>query len=962
MTEPTPNPAQQQLIENTDGIYVVDAGAGTGKTFAITHRYAEIVDQPAVEPEDVLLVTFTRSAATEMKERIVDHSTYSLRELADGSIQTFHSHCFDILQEHGYRAPTHLGLDERITGSTRVVEDELVENELFREFIDQFRDTHPGYADVFRALSAPLELLDVVSELASKGVFPTTEGWYRDGETALDGDFDAFKSLFDDVNQPRNDGRKQSRLRSKLNRYGRNKTYLPEAPAKAELRGDGTKQVPARVTELVFDEDREGLKAFIHDVYIEYLDFALGRNYLTFGFLQLFAFVLLCEDDVLRERVAYDYVMVDEFQDTSEIQFKLALLLAGTDNICVVGDWKQSIYSFQYADVDNIREFEARLDRFTDDLDEERERIQFEVDEIERIELTENYRSTQTVLDFSEEALVVPATDRDDVDDSVLNDVVSLSSNATFDNTTIEGVHDPDEHEAVLSTIQDVVGNEEYAVEDEDGHQRTPTYGDIAILTRTRDFGRELLTVADEYDFPMAYDGGIELFRTDQAKLLLAWLRILEADADRGWAVVLEQAGYVLDEIDHILNTGDYPANIATFRDELDERAAVGAVARAVFDRYGFSGEYADVILHTIQSVHESSTLTRGDLIRFIERGIENGSTHDVFTSAGVDSVTVQTIHSAKGLEYPIVVLANMNSGKFPPNGGGSSVIQYSEPVGLRQRKQYATVAEHPHVYDNWRHDVVRHCLSRDNDEERRLLYVAITRAESHVLFTGGEDPNTFFEELPCPTREADPTVETVDRTATAQTQLPFSIVQPDGPTGHTPHTLMDSNVFANDGTETEAVEFRGRDFGSRIHDFAEAYALGEDVTPAIDDADDERHVKAFLDSLPGELHVEERAVLPLEVDDERVTISGIVDLVHETPTEIEIIDFKTDRTRRGQPEYRKQLSAYYHVLLECFPDKTVTTSLFYTAEGEREFIEPLSQDRLRDLVRSVSMREQERN
>ena len=960
MSEPTPNPGQEKLIENTDGIYVVDAGAGTGKTFAITHRYAEIVDQPSVEPEDVLLVTFTRSAATEMKERIVEHSTYSLRELADGSIQTFHSHCSDILQEHGYRAPTHLGLDERITGSTRVVEDDLVENELFREFIDQFRDNHSEYADMFRALSDPLELLNVVSELASKGVFPTTNGWYRDGEEALDGDFDAFESLFDDVNQPRNDGRKQSRLRKKLNRYGRNKTYLPDAPAKGELRGDGTKQVPERVAELTFDEDREDLKAFVHDIYVEYLEFALSRNYLTFGFLQLFAFVLLCEDDTLRERVSFDYVMVDEFQDTSEIQFKLALLLAGTDNICVVGDWKQSIYSFQYADVDNIREFETRLDTFTDELNQDHERIQFETDEVERIELTENYRSTQTVLDFSEEALVVPATNRDTVDDAVFNDVVSLSSNAAFDNTTIEGVHHPDEHEAVLSTIQDIVGSEEYAVEDDDGNRREPKYSDIAVLTRTRDFGRELLTVADEYDFPMAYDGGVELFRTDQAKLLLAWLRILEADADKGWAVVLEEAGYTLDEIDHILETGDCPTNMAAFRDELAERAGVGAVARAVFDRYGFTGEYADVLLHTIQSVHDSSTLTRGDLIRLIERGIENGSTHDVFTSAGVDSVTVQTIHSVKGLEYPIVIIANMNSGKFPPSGGGSGVIQYTEPVGIRQRKQYATVTEHPHVYDNWRHDVIRHCLTRDYDEERRLLYVAITRAKSHVLFTGGEDPNTFFEELPCPTREGDSTVQTVEQPTTTQTQLPFSIVTPDGPTGHTPHTLMDSDVFTEDGPdmESESVEFRGRDFGSRVHDFAEAYALGEEVTPTTDDADDEKHVKTFLDSLSGELHVEERAVLPLEVDGERVTISGIVDLVHETPNEIEIIDYKTDRTRRGQSEYRKQLSAYYHVLSECFPDKNVTASIFYTAEGERECIQPFSWDQLRQLVRDIEGRQ----
>jgi ATP-dependent exoDNAse (exonuclease V) beta subunit len=280
--------------------------------------------------------------------------------------------------------------------------------------------------------------------------------------------------------------------------------------------------------------------------------------------------------------------------------------------------------------------------------------------------------------------------------------------------------------------------------------------------------------------------------------------------------------------------------------------------------------------------------------------------------------------------------------------------VQYTESVGLRQRKQYSTVAEHPHVYDNWRHDIIRHCLSRDYDEERRLLYVAITRAESHVLFTGGEDPNTFFEELPCSTREGDTTIQDVEQTQTAQTQLPFSIVTPDGPTSHTPHTLMDDEVFAADTGDAESVEFRGREFGSRVHDFAEAYALGEAITPTTDDTDDEKHVKAFLDSLTGDLHVEERAVLPLETDGERVTISGIVDLVHETPTEIDIIDYKTDRTQRAETEYRKQLSAYYHVLSACYPDKDVTASIFYTVDGQREFIDPLTLDQLQDLVRNA--------
>jgi len=230
-------------------------------------------------------------------------------------------------------------------------------------------------------------------------VFPTAKGWYRDGESHLDGDFEAFEDLFEEINEPRNGGSKQSRLRAKLNKYGENKAYLPEAPERWEIR-DGGKQVPDTVARRVFEEDREELKTFIHDMYHAYLSFALRRNYLNFSFLQLFAFVLLCEDHELREELGYEYVMVDEFQDSSEIQFKLTLLLAGTNNICVVGDWKQSIYSFQYADVDNIREFETRLERFTTELNNDYDRIQYPTTPVTKLELDTNYRSTQSVFEL----------------------------------------------------------------------------------------------------------------------------------------------------------------------------------------------------------------------------------------------------------------------------------------------------------------------------------------------------------------------------------------------------------------------------------------------------------------------------------------------------------------------------------------------------------------------------------
>ncbi|ODR80586.1 ATP-dependent DNA helicase [Haladaptatus sp. W1] len=944
----SPNDQQQDLIDSTEGIHVVDAGAGTGKTFTVTRRYAGIIDQDDVEPEDVLLVTFTNNAATEMKDRIVSHCEYGMRELSDAPIQTFHSLCHDILMEHGFEAPTLLGIDDRITQSTRIIEDETVEQGLFREFIRRFIDDHPEHDDFFRGITNPTELLGLINQLASKGVFPTADGWYRNGERHLDGDFEAFKATFDELNEPRNDGNKQSRLRYKLGRYGHEKCFLPDAPTKAELRGSrGTKQVPADVSREAFEENREDLKQFVHDVYYEYLSFALGRNYLNFGFLQLFAFVLLCEDHQLRETIEFEYVMIDEFQDSSEIQFKLALLLAGTHNFCVVGDWKQSIYSFQYAAVENITQFESRLDRFVDELNADFERISFLTSPIREIELIENYRSTQSILDFSEQSLVTPASSTDRIDAEAVHDrIVSLSSNVTHENSQIEAIQHEDEEEAVLTKIQEIVGNEAYQIED-DGELRQPEYKDIAVLTRTRDFGRELLSVAEEYDLPLAYEGGIELFRSDQAKLLLAWLRILESDSERGWAAVLEEAGYSLEEVRHTLDHEAYPSNMKAFRAELEAMETIGGIAERVFSQYGYDGSYADVLLTTIQSVHNSTIQTRGDLIRFIETGIDDGSRHDVHASAGVNSVTVQTIHAAKGLEHPIIILANMNSRRFPPSGGSTNAITFDDPIGLRQRKQYAEDYGYPHIHDNWRTDVLRKCLPRGYDEERRLLYVAMTRAKSHLVFSAGENPNTFLEELPVDLEEYHPDVQEVHDGETTQSHFEISIPTPAGPVGHSPHSLMNDDVFE------EVEEGRGSEFGTRTHEFAEQYVLGDAVEPA---NDDERHIKRFIDSLDGELRVEEDAYLPLTVDGGRVTIYGIIDLVHIRPATVEIIDFKTDLSRIVETEYRKQLSVYYHVLSEWFPERDVTASIFYTVDGRHVDIEPLSKSDLIELVRQKSI------
>ena len=944
MTERTPNDRQQELIDATSGIHVVDAGAGTGKTFTITRRYANLLGEDGTEPEDVLLVTFTNNAAAEMKERVVAHCDYSMAALRDAPINTFHGHCHELLLQHGFDAPTTLGIDDRITSSTRLLDDEVIEEERFREFCIRFAERHPEYHDFVRVVRDRSSLLELIKRLAAKGVFPTADGWYRNGEDHLDGDFEAFRDLFDEANEPNEgaNGPTQSDLRRRLGGFERDRCYLPNAPSASELR-DGYPQVDDAWARRAFEEDRDDLKAFVHDCYLEYVEFALGRNYLNFSFLQMFAFALLCEDHALRESLEFDHVMIDEFQDTSEIQFKLALLLAGTEDVCVVGDWKQSIYGFQYASVDNIRRFEERLSAYRDQLNDGHERVPFPVDDVTEISLVENYRSTQSILDCSEHSLTLPATSTEEVDPAVAEEITSLEATTDHDHSTIAAYTSDDEYEAILERVQEMVGNSAYAVEDEDGELRPPSYDDVAVLTRTRRFGRKLQSCAEEFGIPVAYEGGVELFGTEQAILLLAWLRILEdEDSERGWAVVLEKAGYALDEVTHVLATGAYPEPMRQFRETLGASETVGGVARRVFDRYGFDDAYADALVAVLQDTFDETTRTRGDVVRFVERSIEAEATHEVDDNPGGDSITVQTIHAAKGLEHPIVVVANVNQYSFPPSGGGADRIRYEDPVGLRQSKQFADAHGKPHVYDNWRYRILSKCLGRDYDEERRLLYVGITRAESHLLFTAGPSPSPLFENLPLEPTEVDPDVEQSRGRVTEQARLQVSVPVPDTPDGQSPHSLMDDRAFS------DVEEGRGVEFGTRVHEFAERYAKGDPVEPS---NADERHVREFVDGLSGDLRAEENVYLPVAVDGDQVTISGIVDLLHVTDDAVDVVDFKTDRARHAESEYRKQLSVYYHVVRAAYPERDVTASLFYTADGERVEVGPLTRAEIADLV-----------
>ncbi|MFW6142593.1 MAG: 3'-5' exonuclease, partial [Candidatus Saliniplasma sp.] len=683
--------------------------------------------------------------------------------------------------------------------------------------------------------------------------------------------------------------------------------------------------------------DRTDLKQFIHDVYFQYIEYALSRNFMNFSFMMMFAFALLCEDHSLREKVSFEYIMIDEFQDTNEIQFKLSLLLSKNGNICVVGDWKQSIFSFQYASVENIKRFEKRLKEFKEDLNTDETRVSFPAEVQDEIKLKKNFRSTQQIIDFSENALLAKATENEVLDkDSIKSKITKLEAVDNEGPTEISSYVGENENEVILTKITDIVDNEDYLIQDGDTLRKIQ-YSDIAVLVRTRKSGLELLNKAEEEKVPVAYEGGIELFRRPPALLLLAWLRIVQnLHSKRGWSVILDRAGYNIDEIDKLFDEKYYPDEMYSFRRSLKDEQTIGSFAKKVFDKYSMNDAFTDKIIEVLQTTYDNTYLNRENLIDFIVDNIEAKETYEVDSSTEEDVFKIQTIHSAKGLEYPVVIIADITLG----GGGFGNTIDFTEPIGLRQKKIFSE-EEYSYSYDNWKKHVMSKCLTGDYDEERRLLYVAMTRTENYLLLTAekGKGSN-FFSDLAREPELIEPDINPSLPRSEDRLELVVDTASKKAPVKYSAHSIVDVSDEGKTGL--------GPEYGTKVHNFAEMYISGDKVQPS---NVDEENLKNYIDTLKGELLTEEVCLLPVDIDQRKFLFNGVIDLINIDGDTVKIVDYKTDRDLSSKKEYFKQISIYYHAVKGAYPKRNVNAFLFYTEDGTEVPVDPLTLDEIIDLV-----------
>lgn len=221
------------------------------------------------------------------------------------------------------------------------------------------------------------------------------------------------------------------------------------------------------------------------------------------------------------------------------------------------------------------------------------------------------------------------------------------------------------------------------------------------------------------------------------------------------------------------------------------------------------------------------------DLVDYIEENIRQNETYEVDMDRTDNAIIIQTIHGAKGLEYPVVFIADVNSRRFPPSTPDRNVLLYHDLTGLRIKKEHGEKNGYRYIFNRWATDLLTTRLFHDPDEERRLLYVSITRAKQYLVFTASERQSKFFKYVSAgfPVIDNYPSVPEMEEVLSAGAVEGIDEMAIDSYEKYNAvisvHHLMGY---------PDSDSFGGRSFGTRLHHFAHRMALGfEDQWDALE-------------------------------------------------------------------------------------------------------------------------------
>lgn len=710
------NEQQRIAVDTIEGPVMVIAGPGTGKTQILASRIGKILLETDALPENILCLTYTDAGVVAMRKRLLQFIGPDAYKV---NIYTFHAFCNDVIQEN-------LSLFEK-TALDPVSDLEKIE--LFKQLIDSFPKGHllKRYrGDVYFEVNNLQSLFSTMKK----------EGWTT-----------AFISQKIDeylADLPTRDEFIYKRKYKEFNAGDLKKDKIEEEKEKME-------KLRAAVNE--FDRFQQLLRKknrYDFDDMINWVIKAFEEN----------------KNLLANYQERYQYILVDEYQDTSGTQNRLVELMISywdKPNVFVVGDDDQSIYRFQGANVENMLEFAGNYK-----------------EDMLTVVLTNNYRSTQPILDVSKTLI-----NRND--ERLVKKIDGLSKELLSSNQLINQLTNKPIIREYETLRQEMIGIAKQ-VQGLVGQQVPP--GRIGIIYKENKYGEELAQYFKLLNIPVYSKRHLNILELPLAQKIILLLKYLAAEHDTpygGDEMLFEILHFDWFHIPPIeiaklsieVAEKRYGENKTSIRQALVEKS--NAPAKDLFSQGLHSGlknasrvieqlvadvpnltlqqlfenviRQAGVLTHIMQSpdkhwqlqvltglfdfvkeeTHRSPLLDLDELVKLISLMEKEEITLPLVQVSGSDKgINLLTAHGSKGLEFEYVILAGCNSSfwekKRKPGGG------YKLPDTMFSSQPAA----------------------RDDEELRRLFYVALTRAEQHLYISyskfkndGKElEPSMFIAEI----------------------------------------------------------------------------------------------------------------------------------------------------------------------------------------------------------------------
>lgn len=686
------NPQQKEAVIHDKGPLLIVAGAGTGKTTVITSRIAYLIEQSKCQPEEILALTFTDRAAGEMEERVDKLLPYGYVDLW---ISTFHSFAERILKENGLE----IGLPSDFKLLSQTGQWMLVKNNLAKFDLDYYRPLGNPTKYIHN-------LIKHFSRAKDENITPADYQKYVDSVLKI---------------------KSQTKLAAKL-------------------------LEPKIIEELEAEELNEAVSQELKKLqetalaYQTYQQLLLDNNCLDFGDLISYLLKLFNErkNILAHYRSQFKYILVDEFQDTNFAQYQLIKLLsAPKNNVTVVGDDDQAIYKFRGASVSNILQFK-------DDYKETKE-----------VFLNDNYRSAQNILDLSYKFIQLNNPDRLEVKlaqagQGGLGKKLRAQNQEVGEINHCHGQDLEDEVKLVVDKIIDLYNkNQEIK------------WSDFAILVRANASAEEFTLALEQAKVPYNFLASKGLYSKKIILDILAFLKLLDNYHEslamhrfismplwgispqdimnfNYWAgrrgLSLYESIIKADELANINPATKKKVSAALslikdFSQSAQDGIRTTEIIQGFMDKSGYLKElthkessknneqlaYLNKFFKKIQEFEkEANDKSVKSFLALIDLELEageEGGLPNMTEQDDPDTVKVMTVHAAKGLEFAYVFVPNMVDKRFPATAKSELIKLPDELI-----KEIVPIGD-VHL-----------------QEERRLLYVAMTRAKQGLYFSSAQN------------------------------------------------------------------------------------------------------------------------------------------------------------------------------------------------------------------------------